>query len=134
MKQFTKEEAVAKNRARFVNAVISGEINLQRTSGGALPRVELESSLRELKFDPLLPSGDFETAEKDIPATSGYGYLLDMSIHSLTLERGQQLQKKALEAANDLANMKRCSREDLWKTDLQTLGDKVSMEQKNESI
>jgi DNA topoisomerase II len=113
------EDSRARNRARFVDAILKGEIEL--TSGG-----RPQSSEYMVKA---LTAGGYDTINQltssldsaDGTAQQGYRYLLSMPIESLTSEKSQELKAKADVIARSLEELRRSSLEDMWIRDLDEL-------------
>ena len=86
------------NKARFVYMVASGEIVLVKRK-----KAELVEELGQLNF---------------LLIEDSYDYLLDMKIHSITLEQVEKLQQQRDEKREELIILQGKSKEDLYTADL----------------
>lgn len=119
LKQLQHALKVSSNKARFVQAVVTGELSIQAGKGGGARAIQdIEDDLRALKFDALNAA---ELASESV----GYSYLLDMPLHSLSLETADKLNKKATASREALASLEGQSEEDLWLADLRALREEV---------
>lgn len=136
---------VMRNKARFVNAIIEGDIPLVRSGAGGgggggstfLSNDELAGFLREkgyaanseifvqrsseaLQMDEASPSA-VTPAEDESNAKKEYAYLLDMSISSLTLDKANTLNKRVIELETQLEVLNKTTADDMWLNDLHLL-------------
>ncbi len=93
-------ETEARNKARFVREVASGELAV-----AGRPRRDIEADLETRSYDNI----------------DGFGYLLGMAIHSLTMERSTELEAHAACLANQLADVEGTTPEAMWLRDLAEL-------------
>lgn len=112
------EDSRARNRARFVDAILRGDIEL--TSGGRPQSSEyLVKKLQADRYDTMSQNTNGEDDQ-------GFRYLLSMPIESLTIEKSQELKSKADAIATSLEDLKRSSLEDMWYRDLAELEKELS--------
>ena len=131
------------NKARFVRALLNGELSMIRGIGGGEGGKKGVASIAELTSD--LQSMGYASSEQlhqqqrnienssalllaappTAAATASYNYLLDMPIASLTEERVIFLNREAEEAQNRLQSVKQISAEDMWMQDLDALSSAV---------
>merc|ERR1719276_762924 len=114
-----------RNKSRFIDDLMSGQLALLGTPGtgrsSAVAEEDLVSTMRRLNFHT---SDEIEGVRiggaHTLPSSkkSGYGYLLDMSIHSLTEERSVSLHKQAEEVTKSLKRVESLTESDLWLTDI----------------
>mmetsp|Transcript_32264 Transcript_32264/g.74117 ORF Transcript_32264/g.74117 Transcript_32264/m.74117 type:complete len:738 (+) Transcript_32264:1-2214(+) len=122
-----------RNKARFIEVIANGEIDLvqrRRT------KTETIASLQSLGFDtfhrlqdvrndnvlrsrmdPSKGPGDDKLQVED----SGYDFLLNMPLSSLTSERMHDLQTEAKKKEDKLTEIQNTCAEDLWRRDLEKL-------------
>lgn len=126
--------AVLRNKARFIEAVSSGQIDL---IGGKRSKEETVGILRELDFasatelqaiknEKGLAQKIKDESESDSQTLSekgngGYDYLLNMPLSSLTTDRISDLQSEASKTENELSEIRKKSPIDLWRSDLDKL-------------
>ncbi len=96
------------NRARFVLAVVDGDVKIGNKKREALVR-----ELEEKGFDPSKGSG----AE----GPGGFDYLLGMPLWSLTRERVDSLLEEKRKKTVELERARRTTDKALWREDLETL-------------
>lgn len=121
------------NRARFVEAVIKGDIAL---TTGRKTKGELSADLSSLGFltvsnlrkirenNALMRRGGFvldETAETDESNDGDFDYLLNMPLSSLTAEKIEDLRTEATKKVESLQILRNTSPEDMWREDLDRL-------------
>lgn len=117
-----------RNKARFIQAVADGEIDLVRqrqTREETITRlVELgfmdSQALKSLRQDNVLHQVEALEDEEDI-GRDDYDYLLNMPIASLTAEKVQELHRDADKNDSQLEELKKTSPEDMWRSDLDLL-------------
>jgi DNA topoisomerase-2 len=126
--------SVLRNKARFIEAVSSGRIDL---IGGKRSKEETVGILRELDFasatelqaiknEKGLAQKIKDESESDSQTLSekgngGYDYLLNMPLSSLTTDRISDLQSEASKTENELSEIRKKSPIDLWRSDLDKL-------------
>jgi DNA topoisomerase-2 len=118
------EEMRSRNRSRFIASILAGDIELlgrQKNSSES----DLVNELRRQGFaDEAQIAHVLSGAASTQPVTGtagGFGYLVDLPIHSLTREKAQQLQARAQEATQRLEAERRRSADDLWLSDLDSV-------------
>ena len=126
--QMEYNSRMAKNKARFIKLVASGEIDLV---GGRVSKSETSTLLRTHGFDTTeaLDAVRNHTAleldtlvEVDTSASdSDFDYLLRMPLSSLTMEKIDELNRESTKLESELQNVAQSEPEDLWMTDLDKL-------------
>jgi DNA topoisomerase-2 len=130
--------ATFRNKARFIEAVTSGEIELV---SGQKSKMETVAQLVSLGYTS---SNDLKAIRNDndvwrrnrkgienividedevpdTPSLGEYDYLLNMPLSSLTAEKIQDLRSEANKKDEEQANIKATTAEDLWREDLDRL-------------
>jgi hypothetical protein len=129
--------AMMKNKARFIQMVSDGQVNL---IGGRMSKDETNAVLRQhdfktmeelnvLRKDNLLQrkdsdddADDDEIIEEDISAVSSpFDYLLKMPLASLTTERTATLMNEAFKQEAQLKNIMNTEPEEIWLMELEKL-------------
>jgi DNA topoisomerase II len=95
------------NKAKFVQAVATGTLSITNVK-----RADLEKQI----------------ASAGIAEQDGYGYLLDMPFHALTLERYDDLLSKLKAKREQLSELERTSADDLYRQDLLSLRKRLTNE------
>ncbi|WWD17171.1 hypothetical protein CI109_101609 [Kwoniella shandongensis] len=116
-KQFEK----LSNQARFVNMIITKELNVSNKK-----KTALVSELRALNFRPFprnskaKDAGESEPAleEEDEGLASDYDYLLGMAIWSLTAEKVEKLISERDGKEQELIELLKLTPQDIWNHDL----------------
>ena len=132
--EFKYRSALLQNKARFIEAVSRGDIQL---TTGRKSKAETLLELQALGFagaDELQKIRNenevvrrrrvdtvVEDATHDDPSRSQYDYLLSMPLSSLNTERIAELRSDALKRDKELAEIQSKSAEDLWRADLDKL-------------
>lgn len=129
------ESRVAHNKARFIESVTSGEIDLMT---GKSTKSEVLSQLKALHFDSKADLNamlrrvqadddkedettfDFEGEELTVDEKA-FDYLLSTSLSSLTAERIQDLMKEKCKTESDLEVLLSTQPEDMWLNDLEAV-------------
>jgi len=93
--------AYLNNRARFIKSIMDGQLKVNRR-----PKADILEDIVKLRFDK---------------HNDGYGYLLDMPIHSFTKETYESLIKEANETTAELETVKATEPIDMYRTDLKQL-------------
>ena len=129
------KSAILQNKARFIEAVSRGDIQL--TTG----RKSKSETLLELKSFGYAGADELQTirnendvvrrrrevatveedAKEEDPSRSQYDYLLSMPLSSLTTERIAELRSDASKRDRELAEIQSKSADDLWRADLDRL-------------
>lgn len=153
MRKFSHEVEIHRNKSKFVQDILSGDIELLRRGGegsGSRSESELVGELRSRGFasrevltqmlggttsttgsPTLLAETAIDGAEETVrgedmsPESADYRYLLEMPIHSLTEERMTTLRKSAEQSEGKLNELLASSVQDLWMRDLTAFTDKV---------
>jgi DNA topoisomerase II len=132
--EYNHAAAVRKNKSRFVQAVVAGEIDL---ASGRQSRTEIVSSLKKLGFatDTELKAikndnalwkrrkseEQTDTAAKEASLLSEFDYLMNMPISSLTHERIRELEMEASKKEKESSDIRKTTPHDLWRDDLEKL-------------
>eukprot|EP01083_Nonionella_stella_P065291 170945_1 len=105
------------NKARFILAVISGEVVVTNVR-----KVRLEARLTELKFDKFAKARVNWSEEKEEESGGkSFDYLLSMPIQSLTKEKVDEIQKQRDDKMSQLKKLQATSSQALWRVDLDDL-------------
>jgi DNA topoisomerase-2 len=130
-----------RNKARFIESVTSGKIEL---ASGKKSKSEASAELKNLGFatasdllairndkqlakrqpawDPQARNETIHTeTEQKRSASSDFDYLLNMPLSSLTVERISELRRDADQRDEELRLIQSTTAEDLWRTDLDNL-------------
>jgi len=127
--------ALFRNKARFIESVIAGEIDLL---SGRQSKKQTASRLEELDFQPLSALNEIrndnapfrrrdqpptieEAASTDKVQDSEFDYLLNMPLSSLTSEKVASLQEDAKKKEKELKATQATTAVDLWRQDLDRL-------------
>lgn len=128
--------AVFRNKARFIEEVSAGRIDL---IGGKKSKAETVAMLRELGFAStkelqeikdsnvlaerrkLDDDVDDDGQSKKDPINGDYDYLLNMPLSSLTTDKINDLHSEAGKTENELIGIQNQTPEDLWRADLDKL-------------
>ncbi|GKY92387.1 hypothetical protein MPSEU_000209600 [Mayamaea pseudoterrestris] len=131
--EYKHASAILQNKARFIEAVSTGKIQL---TAGRRTKDETFLELKSLEYstaDELLrirndndvfrrrKSDDVKELGRDDPVRSDYDYLLNMPLSSLTSERISELRSDASKKDSELKKIQSLTAEDLWRTDLDKL-------------
>ena len=93
-RRFGFEEAVAAAKSRFIKAIVTGDLNIMKKSGGTLPMSELSELLSSRGFVPykVLKSTFLGSASaSDDDESSDFTYLVGLPLQTLTTERAKAL-------------------------------------------
>lgn len=141
--------ALARNKARFIETVVDGKIDLMN---GRKTKIDTINTLQELNFDQTTElekilndqsksklgektgtnesseesdeeNDGLEKTESDDDNLKGYDYLLNMPLSSLTSERIDALRNEADKTEKELEDVKNATPETLWHEDLDRLHD-----------
>ena len=129
LKVLQAQTQLMENKARFINAIINGEIPMVGGGKNALTDKELVEYLRvkgylgsEEIFNEQSDSGNTTDSGKDERAPGNqYSYLLNMSISSLTIDRANSLNKRVLELKVELDLLNKTTPAAMWLSDLAKL-------------
>jgi DNA topoisomerase-2 len=128
-----------RNKARFIEAVSTDEINLLRgrkSKDATIAQLEqmefaTHSELNAIKTKhkavlvaDVSDSNELTAADEDNSnsvSTKEFDYLLNMPLSSLTMEKIDSLNEEALKTEAKLNEIKNSSKEDLWNSDLDKL-------------
>lgn len=129
LRKLEEQIKVLSNKARFVLAVVSGEMVVSNRK-----KVEILQQLIDDGYDQVLPnggkakksSGDDDDDESDSEADAsdaarGYDYLLSMKIVSLTKERVEKLRAELTAREDEHRELEATTIEVLWTRDLDKL-------------
>ena len=106
----TKEHTISRNRARFVDELSTGKIEMTN-AGRPQPRQYLVKALHEGGYDLV------EDAGGDL----SYKYLLSLPIDSLVADESQRLQEAAASLGEKLETLRNTPPEQMWMDDLDVL-------------
>lgn len=123
------EAAVLRNKARFIEAVSKGQIDLV---GGKKSKSETVELLRELDFasatelqaiknDNVLAKRRKAEGLVEKDPKNDFDYLLNMPLSSLTTDKINDLQSEAGKTESELKEIQNKTPEDLWQADLDKL-------------
>ena len=138
MSEMKYNSAVMQNKARFIQLVSQGEIDLiggrmsRDQTTALLKQYEFETAeeLNALRMDNSLHSkkalkedsdDDDDTTRDDATALSPFDYLLKMPLSSLTSERIATLTNEASKHETELKNVMSTEPEEIWLTELDRL-------------
>jgi DNA topoisomerase-2 len=135
IKKATEIEALSRNKARFIDDIIAGNLKL---FGGNTPKKpattsfsssNMRTNLQQLGFQTmdeikLLHTG-VKFIESPLNDSDGYSYLMRLPIESLVAENAQKLREIANDALAKLNAVRLLSEQQIWLTDLENLKDKV---------
>uniref|UniRef100_A0A7S2JZE7 DNA topoisomerase (ATP-hydrolyzing) n=1 Tax=Leptocylindrus danicus TaxID=163516 RepID=A0A7S2JZE7_9STRA len=126
--------ALAKNKARFIAAVATGDLDI--VQGTAKRKEDTISLLQEQKFDAMMDlklikhaqSDTLDAKHADEDETSNasasnkdYDYLLNMPLSSFSLERVEELNNSVAKVEGELNILRSKTIADLWSEDLDRL-------------
>lgn len=125
--EYSRELERISNQARFIMMIIEGSLIVSKKK-----RTVLIEELRELKFAALPPmsrssSNSTEIVEDDANAdedqdsagtSKDYDYLLNMPIHSLTIEKVERLMNDKSKKEYDIDQLIKITPKELWSRDL----------------
>ncbi len=117
----TKDLLVLDNQARFYNMVVSGELSVVNQKKDALL-----AKLKALGFANMMAeaSNKEESQEgSELSGLAGYGYLLKAPLWNLTEEKIGQLHDKFEKRKKEQAQLLSKQPADMWKDEIQELGD-----------
>lgn len=130
--ELEKERAKLTNQARFVKAIIHGELVVSKKKKAALV-AELDKAQyrrfpkivdakKQGEFEAVVENEDDDTDDADVAAgANDFDYLLGMAIWSLTQERVDKLNHQIEDKEAELDALLRKSPKDLWESDLDDL-------------
>ena len=101
LEKIDRDLFVINNRVKFIKAIIEQRLELRNRK-----KTDVESDL---------PALDIKKHE------SSYRYLLDMPVHSLTKEKWEELQKKAMSLRSEREKIEKTSPKDFYRKDLKEL-------------
>ena len=111
LNQLKQKLTVLKNKANFLDSVISGKLNLRNR-----PMKEVEEELRQ--------SGLVELPRSSVDgAPTNFDYLLNIPISGLTSDKFEELRKDIGKVDNELKSLQEKTSKDLWIEDLQVFRD-----------
>jgi len=133
LKTLREEHMILENKARFVEAVIEGDIVVSNRKKSALLK-ELQKKNYDLKEDAKKPTNDDDSDEEsdddeedgvstDAELAKGYEYLLGMKIWSLTKEKVDKLKEQEQLKAEELKELEKKHAHQIWWEDLDDLED-----------
>ena len=101
LQRLCQQETILSNKARFILAVCEGRLVLSNRK-----KVELLSDLKEMDFQLLDNSHNDESEGEDDDLASGYSYLLNMKIWSLTYEKVKELKSELASTKNRIDELR----------------------------
>ena len=107
IKQLKEKLTVLKNKANFLDSVISGKLNLRNK-----PMKEVEEELKQIGLVEL-PRSSVDGAPVN------FDYLLNIPISGLTSDKFEELHKDINRLDNELKSVQEKTSKDLWIEDLQ---------------
>jgi DNA topoisomerase-2 len=127
------------NQVRFIQAVTSRQLDLM-----SIEDSELESELEQQGFARFGNDSDDDEMQvvddDDLSLTSkesvggSYSYLLNIPLSSLTKSHAERLRNQLKNAQEELETLERTSAEDLWRTDLTELEQKLMNNNKRKHL
>ncbi len=128
LRELRRELLLLENKARFINAVISGQLSIYRQKKPALvARLAAEKYVRhsdlkaqETAQDKLVARlGEDESAEPEAAvALSEYDYLLGMPLYALTEEKVEDLLTQKRTKEEQVAALEKMAELQMWEKDL----------------
>lgn len=119
-------ELRARNKERFISEIISGDIALISKEGKVIPRKKLIDIIESKGYNS---QEDFDNILNGISEknkiSSNYSYLVDMPIHSLTIEEATSLRENASKLYANLQKIIATSPKDMWLEDIRVLKEKL---------
>lgn len=126
----TGEELKLRNQSRFITEIFSGKLEI--TSGGRpIPTEVMNQTLRsrgystQTELNTIVAKYFPNTRVGNIDSEEDFSYLLSLPIRSLTLERAQTLQNRAVQTQEDLKSLTALTPEKMWLNELTTLNEKL---------
>ena len=105
IQRLERELSVASDRVRFIEAILSGELKINNRA-----KKVIEEDLKSMSFKK---------------QNNSFGYLLGMSIHSLTKEKADELRKEHRQKTDELEKAKEISPRQMYVNDLKLLLKKI---------
>jgi DNA topoisomerase II len=122
------EELKLRNQSKFVSEIYSGKIDLV-SSGRPVPSEVMNQNLRARGYSPQAEIDSIVAKYLPLNRSSSeaedYSYLLSLPIRSLTLERADALQNRALQTQSDLQTLRALTPEGIWLAELQILNERL---------
>lgn len=136
LKKLAREVMIARNKARFIQLVASGQLEVR-----GRPRKDIERELKALRFDEESASAEAASADEEeeqteaaAAASASYEYLLRMPLYSVTMEKVKHWMDFKTQRELDYAMLEKKPVADLWIADLKKLeGALASFEKNRES-
>jgi len=138
----TLSNTVAKlqNKARFIKAVIDGDLVIQRKK-----KAEIIDQLIEMEFRAFPKNApknsiqgeneeESEDDEKSVAQSGGYDYLLGMQLWSLTYEKIEKLEQELSEKSEELENLEATTIKELWRNDIDEFLDALDEHEEKERL
>lgn len=117
LKKIRKEQGILSNKARFIEEVCSGDLEISNRK-----KLDILQDLKERRYTLFNDMGEEEEAAEDDNTDSllskGYDYLLGMKIWSLTFERAEELKLLLAEKSRELNDLEATSPSTIWLRDL----------------
>ncbi len=143
-KKFALEEAISRNKSRFVDEIIRGDLSIINSNNGSgikeneLQRILVDKrypKMKELRNISSINSNDIfdvvQESEQSTETENDYEYLYSMPIHSLTEAKAIELRKQSEISTRKYNELKANTPEDLWISDLNELSNKLKKNYKN---
>lgn len=127
LKVLQAQTQLMSNKARFINAIIAGEIPMVGGGKQTFTNKELVEYLQTQGYigsDAMYGQQDETTSSsgsEEVAPGNKYSYLLDMAISSLTIDRANSLNKRVLELEIELEILSKTTPEAMWLSDLAKL-------------
>lgn len=117
------------NQARFISEIVTGDLVISKRTKAMILAI-----LVNRKYDQITKCSDLpgSTTEVVSPET-GYGYLLDMKLWSLTLEKIQLLHDEIAKLTSEYDTIMSTSVSDMWRADLGRLSEDYGVFEKEQS-
>lgn len=138
-KKFALEEAISRNKSRFVDEIIRGDLSIIGNNAGSgikendLDKILCERrypNMKELKKINSINSKDdifdvVRESEQTVGTGGDYEYLYSMPIQSLTEAKAVELRKQSEISTRKYNDLRANTPEDLWMSDLNELSNKL---------
>mmetsp|Transcript_49370 Transcript_49370/g.96846 ORF Transcript_49370/g.96846 Transcript_49370/m.96846 type:complete len:1225 (+) Transcript_49370:203-3877(+) len=124
--KLSSQLAKLQNRARFIQAVVKGELSVTTKKAELLKKLEQQGYQSFAASDTVPTTETLLCSPQQQPnqekrAAAGYNYLLSQPLWSLTTEKVQALKEEVIAKAASLAKLNATSIQQLWLSDLDVL-------------
>ena len=124
LQKLRRQERMLSNKARFVLAVCEGELVVSNRK-----KVELLNELKEEGYELFNKDESEESSDDDDTdgndLATGYSYLLNMKLWSLTYEKVEELKSELAETQDKVRELEETSEKQIWLNDLADLEDAI---------